>query len=359
LAYRKKHQKPQKKTCSYYPFGGSHKGYNNVVSSNGNASAQKFKFGGKELSEELGLNTYDFGARNYDPYLGRWMNIDPMAEFMRSQSPYNYGFNNPIYFSDYAGTIPWPMPEFFKNWVRKIDSKFGWRKRKGRKKKHHNGVDLNYSGGGNTDYGAPIVATHSGRVARINSDNSGSGGRYVVFESPDGSFLTKYLHLSSVVVSAGDEISEGQTIGLMGGSGFGKNLGYTSHLHYEVHKQNSNGGYSAVNPLKNGTPIDPQRWIMGPLESKYYFNSAMLFIYTGLSTESDSDSSSSSPSKSGGSDAGGGRSPVSLPPTLTPAPITPITPSPIDPGSIIIPNTPSPGPPTPIIIPPKPPCMDC
>ena len=33
---------------NYYPFGLQHKGYNTVVSSNGNATAQKIKFGGKE-----------------------------------------------------------------------------------------------------------------------------------------------------------------------------------------------------------------------------------------------------------------------------------------------------------------------
>ncbi len=71
-----------------------------------NGRDQKYGFGGKEYNTELGLDWYDVSARNYDTTLGRWMNLDPLAEQMRRHSPYNFGFDNPIYFQDYDGMMP-------------------------------------------------------------------------------------------------------------------------------------------------------------------------------------------------------------------------------------------------------------
>ena len=60
-----------------------------------------YKFNGKELDEETGF--YYYGARYYDPKISIWMSVDPLAENTPAWSPYRYGFNNPVRYTDPTG----------------------------------------------------------------------------------------------------------------------------------------------------------------------------------------------------------------------------------------------------------------
>jgi len=74
-----------------------------VVSANVNSTASKFKYNGEEREEALGLNLNEMTFRHYDNALGRFVVIDPAAEMAHNWTPYRFGFNNPILFSDPTG----------------------------------------------------------------------------------------------------------------------------------------------------------------------------------------------------------------------------------------------------------------
>lgn len=65
--------------------------------------ANKYLYNGKELIEDNGLQYYDYGARMYDPIIGRWGVADSLADLAPRWTPYRYGFNNPIRYTDPIG----------------------------------------------------------------------------------------------------------------------------------------------------------------------------------------------------------------------------------------------------------------
>ncbi|GAA0462508.1 murein hydrolase activator EnvC family protein [Alkalibacillus silvisoli] len=121
---------------------------------------------------------------------------------------------------------------------------------------NHNGIDM----GGNGS--PPIYAAATGEVYRVTSGctvgNTGCGGGYgnVVYMTHyiDGvPYDTVYAHLSSVNVSVGDVVQQGQQIGNMGNTGHS----YGPHLHFEIHR----GG--PWNDEKSNA-VDPKQYISVP-----------------------------------------------------------------------------------------------
>ena len=64
-----------------------------------------YLYNGKELNTEVGLNWNDYGARFYDPVIGKWNSIDPLADHYFQVTPYSYVLNNPINANDPDGRV--------------------------------------------------------------------------------------------------------------------------------------------------------------------------------------------------------------------------------------------------------------
>jgi RHS repeat-associated protein len=95
-------------TDDYYPFGMSQFNYTFGDKNN-------YLYNNKELQDNLGLGgtpgLYDYGARFYDPVIGRMTSIDPKAELSRRFSTYTYGNDNPIRFIDPDGMFSTDVTE--------------------------------------------------------------------------------------------------------------------------------------------------------------------------------------------------------------------------------------------------------
>lgn len=89
---------------------------------------------------------------------------------------------------------------------------------------YHTGIDI--TGGG--AYGRTIIAADAGTV--VQAGWNGSYG-YCITIQHSGGLRTLYAHCSSVGVSVGQYVYQGQPIGRVGNSGYS----FGAHLHFEVH----------------------------------------------------------------------------------------------------------------------------
>lgn len=95
---------------------------------------------------------------------------------------------------------------------------------------YHEGVDIGAA------TGTPVVASKAGTVSF-----AGYAGGYgnVIYITHEGGWSTRYAHLSSIGVTAGQRVEQGQRIGAVGNTGTSTG----PHLHFEIRK--------------GGTPVDP------------------------------------------------------------------------------------------------------
>lgn len=110
----------------------------------------------------------------------------------------------------------WPLPGYSN-----VNSAYGWRFNN---TDFHTGIDL----GGSGVYGADIVAAKSGVVA--SPMTHWSYGNNVVINHGDG-YVTLYAHCSTLLVSPGQVVTQGQVIAKVGATG---NV-TGPHLHFEVY----------------------------------------------------------------------------------------------------------------------------
>ena len=135
----------------------------------------------------------------------------------------NYDSYDDTDYSYLAGSadLIWPCPS-----VWNITDGYGYRTidEEGGSSDFHGGIDSNKPG----CYGEPIVASASGYV--ITADNTGNGFGIHVIVDHGGGLSTLYAHMSSCTVSSGDYVTQGQTIGYIGATGYA----YGNHCHFEV-----------------------------------------------------------------------------------------------------------------------------
>jgi murein DD-endopeptidase MepM/ murein hydrolase activator NlpD len=138
--------------------------------------------------------------------------------------------------------------EFLKSLGWKVTSPYG--PRTGQYAGFHRGVDF-----GGYPCGAPVQAAYDGTITAAKTSNMGTWGNTVCLQVSEG-YTLLYAHLQSISVREGQQVKQGDTIGLNGGSNHsGGN--YACHIHLEVQRNTGDRPW-------RGTHIDPATFNLAP-----------------------------------------------------------------------------------------------
>lgn len=118
-----------------------------------------------------------------------------------------------------SGKMVWPTNGH------RITQYYSWR---------HKGLDID------GDYSSPLYAAEAGTVVKA---GWGTGYGNVIYINHGNGVQTRYAHMSKFFVSNGQRVSKGQTLGMMGSTGWSTG----THIHFEVRI--------------NGVPMNPLSYI--------------------------------------------------------------------------------------------------
>lgn len=175
-----------------------------------------------KTAEEM-AQQYNFNARQneYLALMSESENQNLWAELLGGFSSGGGQIMNPNTDWEGTGIFQWPLPQSYT-----ITSWFGYREDPFTGEiAYHSGTDIGAPGG------TPILAAADGTVTIANAiDSWGGGYGYHIKISHNDTFDTLYAHCSSICVTVGQEVKQGEVIGYVGTTG--NSTG--NHLHFEV-----------------------------------------------------------------------------------------------------------------------------
>ena len=108
----------------YYPFGLTMSGISSKAA--GNISNREKTFQGQRFDDDLGLNWVQFKWRNHDPQIGRFIEIDPLADKYVYNSTYAFSENKVTSFVELEGLEASPLPYFWREIKNEFQSAANW-----------------------------------------------------------------------------------------------------------------------------------------------------------------------------------------------------------------------------------------